>query len=140
MDELLRTSSLIVALLQAPATAVVPDGPVVAAGTVMPGVAVLPRVADAPRVQEPKRDRWLGSDKPRHFWMSYATTVFSFAAVTAAGEDGDTALRVAVPVGAVAGIGKEIYDRRRGEHFSVRDLVADALGIAAAYFVLREVR
>ena len=111
MDELVRTAALIVTLMQPPA---------------------LP--------QEPKPDTWFGSDKGRHFWMSYATTAFTFAAARAAGTDSEPALTIAIPVAAVAGIGKEVYDRRRGERFSVRDLVADALGVAAAYFLLREVR
>jgi uncharacterized protein YfiM (DUF2279 family) len=85
-------------------------------------------------------DAWFGSDKFRHFWMSYATTAFAFAAGRAAGQDTDAALWVAVPVAGAAGLGKEIYDRRTGGIFSVRDLVADALGVAAGYFLLREVR
>jgi uncharacterized protein YfiM (DUF2279 family) len=93
-------------------------------------------------LQQPARvtDAWLGSDKFRHFWMSYATTAFSFAAARAAGQDTDAALWVAVPVAGAAGVGKEIFDLRSGGIFSVRDLVADALGVAAGYFLLREVR
>jgi uncharacterized protein YfiM (DUF2279 family) len=111
MDELLRTSVLVMALLHAPVS-----------------------------VQEPKQDKWLGSDKARHVWMSYAATAFTYAAVRAADQDRELALTIAVPAGAVAGIGKELYDRSRGERFSTRDLVADAIGIAAAYFLVREVR
>ena len=111
MDELLRTSVLVMTLLNAPAP-----------------------------VQEPKQDRWLGSDKARHVWMSYAATAFTYAAVRSADQDRDVALTIAVPAGVIAGVGKELYDRSRGERFSTRDLVADAIGIAAAYFLLREVR
>jgi len=112
MDEMLRTSVLVMSLLNAP----------------------------APPVQEPKADNWLGSDKARHVWMSYVTTAFTFAAVYSIEDDKDLALTVAIPAAAVVGIGKETYDRRRGERFSLKDLVADAVGIAAGYFLLREVR
>ena len=111
MDEMLRTSVLVMSLLNTPAP-----------------------------VQEPKQDSWFGSDKARHVWMSYVTTAFTFAAVYSIEDDTDLALTVAVPVGALVGIGKETFDRRRGERFSLKDLVADAVGVAAAYFMLREVR
>jgi uncharacterized protein YfiM (DUF2279 family) len=88
----------------------------------------------------PPADAWLGEDKFRHFWASYVVTSFGFAAAVAAEQDRDTALLVGIGAGAAAGIAKELYDRRRGQIFSRRDLVADALGIAAAYFLLREIR
>lgn len=98
------------------------------------------RNGSAADIARPTADAWLGADKFQHFWMSYAVTAFAFGALRAAGADSETALHAAMPVAAVAGIGKEVHDRRRGEIFSLRDLVADGLGIAAAYFLLREVR
>jgi len=91
-------------------------------------------------VQERAADEWLGADKFRHFWVSFAATSYTFGAATAAGGDADVSLGIAIPVAAVLGVGKEVHDRRRGQRFSVRDLVADALGITAASFLLREVR
>lgn len=88
----------------------------------------------------PAADAWLGSDKFRHFWMSYAVTAAGFAAARAAGQDSDAALAGGITVSAAAGIGKELFDRRHYGLFSVRDLLVDALGISAAYFLLREVR
>lgn len=88
----------------------------------------------------PDRDAWLGPDKFRHLWMSYAVTAAGFSGVYALGGETDAALTVGVATGAAAGIAKEIYDRHDYGLFSVRDLVADALGITAAYFLLREVR
>jgi uncharacterized protein YfiM (DUF2279 family) len=85
-------------------------------------------------------DAWLGADKFQHFGMSFAITAYGFGAARTAGLDTGAALRVALPVAAAAGVGKEIHDRGRGGPFSVRDLVADALGIAAAWLILREVR
>jgi uncharacterized protein YfiM (DUF2279 family) len=132
------------------ATAGVPDGsrigiiPTVIAGGPAGVVPMAPPVrapaGPGTEAARPKRDAWLGADKFQHFWMSYAVTAFAFGALRAAGADGETALHAALPVAAVAGVGKEVHDRRRGEIFSLRDLVADGLGIAAAYFLLREVR
>lgn len=117
MNELLRTAVLI---------------------TTMTGME--PVQPAAPQEPTPVADAWLGEDKFRHFWMSYATTAFAFGIATTAGAGSDAALAIAVPTGLLAGLGKEARDRRRGEIFSARDLVADALGTAAAYFFLREIR
>ena len=54
--------------------------------------------------------------------------------------DVDAALIASLGTGVVAGIGKEIHDRRGGHIFSLRDLVADALGLSAAYLLLRQTR
>lgn len=119
MNELIRAAVVVASLMTAPPPAQ-PQAPHV--------------------VQQVKEDHWLGSDKFRHVWVSFAVTSFTFAGASAAGIDGDAALTIAIPVGAIAGLGKEVHDRRRGEIFSARDLVADAVGIAAAWFLLREVR
>jgi uncharacterized protein YfiM (DUF2279 family) len=128
MDELIRVALLLNALGGTPGAAV-PEPLTLAA-------------EEQPQQPAPVQtdDAWLGADKFRHFWMSYATTAFAFASARAASQDTDTALRIAIPVAGTAGIGKEIRDLRTGRGFSARDLVANALGIAGAYFLLREVR
>jgi uncharacterized protein YfiM (DUF2279 family) len=85
-------------------------------------------------------DAWLGADKFTHAAMSWAGAAFTFAAMRSVGAERDTSLEVAVPVALAAGAAKELFDHRRGGRFSVRDLVADAVGVGAAYFFLREVR
>jgi uncharacterized protein YfiM (DUF2279 family) len=85
-------------------------------------------------------DLWLGSDKFRHFLLSYAVTAFTFASLRSAGIRSDDALAGGIAGAAITGLGKEVYDRRRGGIFSGRDLVADGVGIMTAYFLLREVR
>jgi uncharacterized protein YfiM (DUF2279 family) len=85
-------------------------------------------------------DPWLGSDKFRHFLLSYAVTAFTFASLRSGGLRGDDALAGGMAAAVVAGLGKEVHDRRRGGLFSGRDLVADGVGIMTAYFLLREVR
>lgn len=89
---------------------------------------------------EPEQDHWLGSDKWRHLLLSYAATTFTFAGMRSLGVDRDNALAGGIVVGGTLGIGKEIRDLRRGRRFSVRDLVADAAGVAVAAFLMREVR
>jgi uncharacterized protein YfiM (DUF2279 family) len=80
----------------------------------------------------PEGDAWLGADKFKHAAMSYAITAYTFAAT-----DSEPA---AVASAAIAGILKEIYDRRRGSLFSVRDLMWDAAGVALAYAVVKQTR
>ena len=79
-----------------------------------------------------ERDAWLGPDKFKHAAMSYAITAYTFAAT-----DSEPA---AVASAAIAGILKEIYDRKRGYAFSLRDLVWDAAGVALGYAVVKQTR
>lgn len=79
----------------------------------------------------PAVDPWLGSDKLRHFAVSYAATALAFAAARAAGLDRAPSLATAGVVAMGAGIGKELHDRgRAGETASLRDLAWDLLGVA----------
>lgn len=85
------------------------------------------------------QDAWLGSDKFTHAGVSWAAAAFAFGAARAAGLERDDALLVAAPGALALGLAKELSDSRR-TFFSVPDLLADAVGVAAAYFFLREVR
>jgi hypothetical protein len=139
MPELVRVALLLAALGgPAPADCQAPwaTGPHAPAASLLATAARGPAVADEGRIV----DAWLGADKFQHFWVSFAATAYSFGAVRAAGVEAGVALYIAVPVAAAAGFGKEVHDRRRGGFFSMRDLVADGLGIAAAWVILREVR
>jgi uncharacterized protein YfiM (DUF2279 family) len=86
------------------------------------------------------RDAWLGEDKARHFGVSYALVMTGAAGARVVGLDRDAALVAAVAGAAAAGLAKEVFDARRGGPFSLRDLVADAAGIAAAVLVVRAAR
>jgi len=77
-------------------------------------------------------DAWLGADKFKHAAMSYAITAYTFAAT-----DSEPA---AVASAAIAGILKEVYDRKRGSLFSVRDLLWDAVGVALGYATVKQTR
>jgi uncharacterized protein YfiM (DUF2279 family) len=85
-------------------------------------------------------DPWLSSDKFQHLLLSYAATAFTFAALRTAGAGSSQAVAGAAAGSLALGVGKEVHDLRRGGVFSVRDLIADAVGIAAGYYLLREVR
>ncbi len=81
-------------------------------------------------------DRWFGSDKLKHFFLSFGTTGFARAGAETMGA-GDAARWIAPAVAGLAGIGKELSDHSRGWGFSLRDLVWDAAGVAAALLALR---
>lgn len=98
-----------------------------------------PAPPGAPR-QSRERDAWFGDDKLRHFFMSFATSSFTFAGMRLLGTNHDVALPVALIASAAAGIGKEIHDRAQGRRFSARDLVWDAAGTGAGLLLLRDVR
>lgn len=77
-------------------------------------------------------DRWFAEDKFKHFWLSFAATSLTFGFVDAAGLDWPEAGVAAGVVAGGAGVWKEFSDRRRGERFSRKDLVWDALGVGVA--------
>ena len=73
-------------------------------------------------------DRWVSADKFQHAAMSYSITAFSFGATRSE--------PASIASAAVAAIAKEIYDKR----FSFKDLIWDAVGIAAGYAVIKQAR
>jgi uncharacterized protein YfiM (DUF2279 family) len=78
----------------------------------------------------PASDRWLGTDKLRHFVLAGMTQGTAFGVATAAGARARPALLTASAVTAAVSIGKEVVDRRRGGRLSARDLAWDAAGAA----------
>jgi uracil-DNA glycosylase len=108
-----------------------------AAAAAMLFVIFGPRVASA---QIPA-DNWLGPDKVKHFFASalIQSLAYSVTQVTTRGPRSSLLLSASV-ASAVAGIGKEMYDRRSYGHFSVRDLAWDAAGAGTASFMLVRTR
>jgi uncharacterized protein YfiM (DUF2279 family) len=90
-------------------------------------------VAQQPRDSAPPLppDRWLGADKVKHVFTAGLATAATFSGARLANLDRRPALGVGIGVGAIVAVGKEIRDRRVTGRFSVRDLAADAVGIAA---------
>lgn len=82
-------------------------------------------------------DRWLAEDKAQHFAMSFAATSMTYGAARISLEPAP-ARTTAAGVAVMLGIGKELFDARRGGPFSLKDLVWDAAGVALGYtFVQR---
>jgi uncharacterized protein YfiM (DUF2279 family) len=86
------------------------------------------------------RERWFAADKVRHFFMSAFIQSVSYSALRAAHAEHGASLAGASVVTAAFGVGKEVYDRRVGNDFSVRDLVWDAAGAGAATLLLERTR
>lgn len=85
-------------------------------------------------------DRWFGSDKVKHFFMSAFVESVTYSALRASHVRHDPALVAASSVTLGVGIGKEIYDHHSYGHFSVKDLTWDVAGNAAAATVLAHTR
>lgn len=96
-------------------------------------------VADSTKL--PKiHDPWLGFDKVQHFTFSFLFTLGQqYLIVNKIGATESQALPYSISSTAAIGLFKEIYDKKRSpsRHFSKRDLVADALGIAVATLIIR---
>ena len=82
-------------------------------------------------------DRWLASDKAKHFLTSAFVETFSFSALRVARVSKEGALVAASVATAGVGIGKELYDRKFGGDPSLKDLTVDGVGIGAAVVLLR---
>lgn len=81
-------------------------------------------------------DPWLGQDKFMHFYGSAGICggSFYFLKYRFDSDAGESAV-YSVSITGLIGLGKEAYDRIRGRNFSMKDLVWDAAGIAAGYFI-----
>lgn len=89
------------------------------------------RADTLPRPQTP--DRWLAEDKARHFFLSFAAASMAHGAARAAGLEDGAALAGAGALALGLGVWKELRDRgMEGETASLKDLVWDGLGVAAA--------
>lgn len=112
--------------------------------------ALYPAAATAPAVRTPppKRiirlsgepDPWFGSDKLRHFLVSFAATGYAQAGLRLLDVGEDAAIAGGASAALVAGLAKEFHDHRQDRAFSVRDLVWDVAGSALAAVVLSAAR
>lgn len=87
---------------------------------------------------EPPKDRWIGVDKVKHFFVSAFVQSAAFSVARAA-KLSNAQAAAGVATGAV-GIGREIHDKRLGKPFSVKDLTWDAAGGIAAAAMLNKTR
>ena len=86
--------------------------------------------------RQAEEDRWFGTDKVRHFFVSAMLQSLGYATLRALDVRHGSALAGASVVTAGFGIGKELSDRRHGRSVSARDLIWDAAGAGAASFLL----
>lgn len=100
-----------------------------------------------PRETAPRRlpferrteDEWIAMDKAKHVAFSFLWTLGTqYVTVNKGGLSEHRALPISVTSSALIGVTKEYYDLRAGPTrlFSVRDLVADAVGILLAAGVI----
>jgi uncharacterized protein YfiM (DUF2279 family) len=83
-------------------------------------------------------DSWIGEDKVKHLALSYMITV-SAAASARSFSDRDDSIIAGAALGLIAGVGKEIVDRKKGS-LSVPDLLWDITGITLAVLVEQQTR
>lgn len=86
------------------------------------------------------RDPWFGMDKVKHFFMTAFVQSVSYSTLRLTNADHRSSMIGATAVSAGFGIGKELFDRRRGGVFSTRDLVWDAAGATSAGALLNQTR
>ncbi|HEX6588381.1 MAG TPA: hypothetical protein VF039_05115 [Longimicrobiales bacterium] len=91
----------------------------------------------APASAQRFEDRWTGEDKVRHLAASAAITAIGYGGARVVFAP-DESIGVALGAAAIAGLLRELHDGRDGR-FSYKDLVWDAIGIAAGYFWIREI-
>ncbi len=87
----------------------------------------------------PAHDQWTGFDKVQHLTFSLLWVLGSqYVLVNKAGIGEHRAIPISAGTTAALGLAKEIYDWRIARHryFSGRDLIADALGIAAGILIV----
>ena len=88
------------------------------------------------RTPEHSGDRWFGPDKLQHFFTSAFVQSAGYGLLRRAGAENGAAMAGASVVTAIAGVGKEVHDRRTKGEFSVRDLAWDAAGAGSASLLL----
>ena len=92
-------------------------------------------------LQQEPRDRWIGEDKLKHFFTSFAATAISASAARLVGMDARTAAWAGAGAGGALGVWKEIRDAATpAGRASFRDLVWDGAGVAAGTAVMLQVR
>ena len=84
-------------------------------------------------------DEWLARDKVKHFVVSAVIQSAGHSVLRANGYDYREAAWTAGAITLTVGVGKEIWDVRRGSYFSWKDLGADALGGGTGAVVMRQV-
>ena len=88
----------------------------------------------------PPGDKWIGTDKVKHFFMSAFVQSAAFSAARAAGASHASAQAIGGVTTGALGFAREVHDKRVGKIFSVKDLAWDAAGGVSAAALLRRTR
>ncbi len=96
---------------------------------VIPAAVAPERVRDTAQVTRPTADQWFGRDKVRHLGSSTAIQLMGYGGLRVGGASRHTGLVGASLVTFAAGIGKELWDARRGRVASWRDIAWDGVGL-----------
>ncbi len=81
-------------------------------------------------------DPWFSEDKFYHLTACAAIPALTFHLCTGYGNIDATRAKVySVSATALIGISKEIYDKKKKNHFSWKDLFWDGAGLAIGYFL-----
>ena len=105
----------------------------------LPAEALPAPTANRPLPTVPE-DAWLGRDKALHFGASFVLTLAGqYVFTDKADLSNGAALPLSASVALGVGIAKEVADSQRAVNplFSLRDLAADALGVAVGALVTR---
>lgn len=84
-------------------------------------------------------DRWFGPDKLLHFTTSALIQSVTHSVLRSRGVNYANASWSAAGVTAAAGVGKELWDLKRHDDFSLRDLTWDGIGGATGAVLMRQV-
>jgi uncharacterized protein YfiM (DUF2279 family) len=86
------------------------------------------------------REPFFAEDKFKHYFASFVITSLAASGARVAGLKHSESIAVGAGFGAAGGLIKEIQDERRGQFFSVRDMLWDLAGIGTAVVVVDAAR
>jgi uncharacterized protein YfiM (DUF2279 family) len=109
--------------------------------TAIAAITLAAMLSPAPARAQMPPDRWIGTDKVKHFVLSALIQSFAYSVTQVTTKADRSSLLLSASVAtAAAGLGKEMRDHRSYGHFSVRDLVWDAAGAGTASLMLARTR
>jgi uncharacterized protein YfiM (DUF2279 family) len=81
-------------------------------------------------------DKWFAQDKLLHFYFSATIAGLSYHVYTdQMKRDEDRGRIISVSLTALIGLGKELYDKKKKNQFSWKDLAWDGLGLTVGYLL-----
>ena len=87
-------------------------------------------------------DAWYGIDKLKHYSVSLILTTSSYYYMKKPfGFSNNASLSISVPFALFVGLGKEFMDKAEdGNHFSLKDLAVDIMGITSGWIIANNLR